>query len=308
MISRRSFIKVAAPFAVGFASITHGQTIVQRRKFNDDDLPAARAQLLNLINSERAKAGLSQLQLDELANKVATEHAQDMAKGHFLSHWGSDGRKPYHRFALAGGTDAVQENASAANNIQSLTPEGILDDLTDMHGSMMAEVPPTDGHRKTILYPFHTHVGFGLGFNGYNLRLDELFLARWVQLDPVPRETKPNSIVTIKGKMINPSHFLNEVDTFFEPFPSPPEIDWLRTPRAVSLPDEYTPLRPRAPHGTRYSDGSLGDFDWDRGGKFRAPVKLNKGPGIYTIVLFVRRVPSDKGFPGAQVCIESRES
>jgi uncharacterized protein YkwD len=308
MISRRSFIKVATPFVVGFPALANAQTTVQRRKFNDDDVPAAREQLLNLVNAERSKAGLSQLQLDDLANKVATEHAQDMAKGQFLSHWGSDGRKPYHRFALAGGTDAVQENASAATNIQSLTPEGIFEDLRDMHASMMAEVPPRDGHRKTILDPFHTHVGFGLGFNEYNLRLDELFLARYVRLDPIPREAKPDSIVSVQGRMLNPSHFLNEVDIFFEPLPTPPEIDWLRAPRAVSLPDGYTPLRPRALPGTKYSDGALGDFDWERGGKFRAPVKLSKGPGIYTIVLFVRRVPSDRGFPGAQVCIVSRES
>jgi len=308
MISRRSFIKVAAPFALGFPAITHVRTTVQRRKFNEADVPAAREQLLNLVNAERSKAGLSQLQLDDLANQVATGHAEDMAKGHFLSHWGSDGRKPYHRFGLAGGTDAVQENASAANNIQSLTPEGIFEDLRDMHASMMAEAPPTDGHRKTILYPFHTHVGFGLGFNGYNLRLDELFLSRWVHLDPVPREAKPDSVVTVQGKMLNASHFLNEVDIFFEPLPAPPEIDWLRTPRAVSLPDKYTPLRPRAPRGTKYSNGTFGDFDWEQGGKFRAPVKLNQGPGIYTIVLFVRRVPSDKGFPGGQVCILSRDS
>jgi uncharacterized protein YkwD len=308
MISRRSFIKVATPLVVGFPALAQAQTAVQRRKFNDDDLPAARAQLLDLINADRLKAGLSQLLLDDLANKVATGHAQDMARGQFLSHWGSDGRKPYHRFAFAGGTDAVQENASAATNIQSLTPEGIFEDLRDMHASMMAEVPPRDGHRKTILDPFHTHVGFGLGFNGYHLRLDELFLARYVLLDPIPREAKPDSIVVVQGRMINAKHFLNEVDVFFEPFPTPPEIDWLRTPRSVSLPADYKGLRPRALPGTRYSDGTSGDFDWEKSGRFRAPVTLNKGPGIYTIVLFVRRVPSDRGFPGAVVCIESRKS
>jgi len=308
MITRRSFIKVATPLVLGLPTIVCAQTPAPRRKFGDEDLPAAREQLLNSINADRTKAGLNQLQLDDLANKVATEHAQDMAKGHFLSHWGSDGLKPYHRFAFAGGIDAVQENASAANDIQSLTPAGIFEDLKDMHASMMAEVAPHDGHRKTILFPFHTHVGFGLGFNGYNLRLDELFLSRYVRLEPVPKEAKPNAIVALNGRLLNPSHFLNEVDTFFEPLPVRPEIDWLRTPRAVSLPEEYKPMRPKAPAGTWYADGSLGDFEWERGGKFKAMVKLNQGPGIYTIVLFVRRVPADKGFPGAQVCILCRDS
>ena len=308
MINRRSFIRIATPFAVSLPAIARAQTNIERRKFNDDDLPAAHELLLNLINTDRLKAGLSQLKLDDLANRVATEHAQDMARGRFLSHWGSDGRKPYQRFGFAGGTDAVQENASAASNIQSLTPAGIFEDLRDMHASMMAEVPPADGHRKTILYPFHTHVGFGLGFNGYHLRLDELFLSRYARLDPVPQEAKPYSTVMVGGRLLNPSHFLNEVDIFFEPFPVPPDIDWLRMPRSVSLPDGYTALRPKALRGTRYSDGSLGDFDWERGGKFRAPINLKNGAGIYTIVFFVRRVPSDKGFPGAQVCIISRES
>lgn len=306
MISRRSFLRCVSPLIVSWPVLARAQAPSPRRKFDHTDLPAARDFLLNLINADRAKAGLGALLLDDLANQVATGHAEDMAKGGFLSHWGADGRKPYHRFAFAGGTDAVQENASAATAIQSLYPEGILADLRDMHESMMAEVPPSDGHRKTILFPFHTHVGFGLGFNGYNLRLDELFLSRYVQLNPVPKEARPDTSLKIAGRLLNPSHFLHEVDIFFEPLPTPPEISWLHTPRSVSLPSEYRPLRPRAPAGTRYSDGTSGDFEWDRDGKFRATVKLNQGPGIYTIVMFVRRVFADKAFPGGQVCILCR--
>lgn len=306
MIARRSFIKIAAPFAFGFPAIVRSQSTGERRKFNDEDLPGAREFLLSLINGDRAKAGLNPLRLDDLANKVATDHARDMADGHFLSHWGRDGRKPYHRHSFAGGVEAVQENASAANNIQSLATAGVFGDLRDMHASMMSEVPPYDGHRKTILFPFHTHVGFGLALNGYNLRLDELFLSRYVQLDAFPRESAANSTVMLSGRLLNSTHFVQEIDVFFEPLPAPPEIDWLRIPRPVSLPDQYTPLRPKAPQGTKYSDGTSGDFEWDHAGKFRAPVKIKKEPGIYTIVIFVRRVPADKAFPGGQVCIITR--
>lgn len=308
MISRRRFLRVASPLIVGLPVLARAQTAPRRRKFDSSDLPAARELLLNLVNDERVRAGLNTLLLDDLANKVATEHAEDMARGQFLSHWGSDGRKPYQRFAFAGGTDSVQENASAATAIQSLYPEGIFEDLRDMHASMMAEVPPTDGHRKTILFPFHTHVGFGLGFNGYNLRLDELFLARYVRFDSFPKEVKPNSVVNVSGRLLNTRHFVNELDIFFEPLPTPPAIEWLRTARSVSLPNDYKPLRPRAPAGTKYSDGTSGDFEWDNNGKFQALVKLNQGPGIYTIVLFIRRVPADRGFPGGQISITCRES
>src|SRR6266699_4831118 len=152
-ISRRSFLKSAAPFGLGFLGIARGQTPVERGQFSADDVPKAREQLLAMVNEERSQAGLSKLQIDDLACKVARKHALDMAKGEFLSHWGSDGRKPYQRYSFAGGTDAVQENASSADNILSLAPAGVLKDLHDMHLSMLNEKPPNDGYCQTVLYP-----------------------------------------------------------------------------------------------------------------------------------------------------------
>jgi uncharacterized protein YkwD len=305
-IDRRSFLKAAAPSALGACALARAQIPIERGKFSDGDLPRAREQLLQMVNEERRSAGLSQLQLDELAGKVASVHALDMAKGGFLSHWGSDGRKFYHRYSFAGGTDAAQENASAAEFIQSVTPSAVVQDLRDMHATMSAEQPPDDGHRKTILFPFHTHVGFGIALQDHSLRLDELYLARYVRLDPVASRAKPKSTVVLTGNLLNPGHFLNQVDVFYEPLPSPPDLAWLKIPRPVSLPDLSVTLRPKAPDGTMYPDGRSGDYDWNRTGKFRVPAKLFKDePGIYTVVFWIRREPADKGFPGASVCILS---
>jgi hypothetical protein len=99
---------------------------------------------------------------------------------------------------------------------------------------------------------------------------------------------------------------MNQVDVFYEPLPTPPDLAWLGTPRPVSLPDLHVTLRPKALAGTNYPDGKRGDFDWIRDGKFRVPAGLFKGePGIYTIVFWIRRVPADKGFPAAEICILS---
>ena len=284
--------------------MARAQTLIERGRFTDEQLPLAREQLLNQLNAERSSAGLNELKLDDLACAVANQHARDMATGGFLSHWGSDGRKPYHRYSFAGGTAAIQENCSAAEGLSSISPVPVLNDLHDMHDSMLHETPPDDGHRKTILFPFHTHVGFGIALNSRSLRLDELYLARYVELDPIVAEAKPGSTIVLAGRLLNTRHFLTEVDVFYEPPPKPPDIFWLRVPRSVSLPADYVALRPRAPDGLTYTDGSHGDFEWRVDGRFRARVKLYKTePGIYTIVCMVRRVPSDKGFPGAQVCI-----
>src|SRR5438105_129817 len=304
IIDRRSFLTTATPFALSLPNMARAQTLMDSGRFTDEQLPLAREQLLNQLNAERSSAGLNELKLDDLACAVANQHARDMATGGFLSHWGSDGRKPYHRYSFAGGTAAIQENCSAAEGLPSISPVPVLNDLHDMHKSMLDETPPDDGHRKTILSPFHTHVGFGIALNSRSLRLDELYLARYVELDPIVTEAKPGSTIILSGRLLNTSHFLTEVDVFYEPLPKAPDIFWLRVPRSVSLPDDFVRLRPRAPDGLTYTDGGHGDFEWRGDGRFRARVKLHKTePGIYTIVCMVRRVPSDKGFPGAQVCI-----
>ena len=305
-LNRRAFVIRAMPFALSLPTVARAQVFIERGRFTDEQLPLARERLLQQVNADRAAANLNELKLDELACTVANEHARDMAAGGFLSHWGSNGRNPFHRYGLAGGTAAVQENCSAAEDIGSVSPASVFTDLHDMHHSMLSEKPPHDGHRRTILDPFHTHVGFGIALNSRSLRLDELYLARYVQLDPLTAEAKPGSTIRVSGRLLNASHFVNEIDVYYEPLPKPPDISWLRTPRSVSLPDDVVRLRPRV-EGMTYVDGKRGDFDWDHQGRFRAPVKLfRKEPGIYTIVCIVRRVPSDKGFAGGQVCVVSK--
>ena len=306
-LTRRSFVKATVVAGLGLRVVGRSQEIVERGAFSKNDISYACDGLLKLLNEERLSAGLNALEMDALACKVAADHADDMATGRFISHWGRDGRKPFHRYSFAGGTDAVQENAASAEDIESLAVPGVLNDLRDMHQSMLNETPPHDGHRKTILGPYHTHVGFGIALNGRSLRLDELYLARYVRLAPFMNISKPKSIVWLEGRLLNPQHFLNQVDVFYEPLPAPPSVDFLNTPRSVSLPDEHKTLRPKAPPGTRYTDGSSGDFEWGRDGKFKVKVKMFRDePGIYTALFWVRRTPTDKGFPGAEVCILSQ--
>ncbi len=301
--SRRTFIESAATALVALPSIVRAQTPIERGGFDERQFPLLREKLLNLVNDERAAAGLNQLALDELASRVGDAHAGDMAHGEFLAHWGSDGRNAYHRYSFAGGVDALQENVGSAESIQSLAPNSVIKDFLDMHLAMMAETPPNDGHRRTILDPHHTHVGFGLAYQVRSLRLDELYLARYLQFDTVPRKAKPKSTVVLTGKFMNKRHSLHEVDVCYEPLPKPPDIAWLRARRSLSLPSDYVLLRPKSPPGTYYTDGTTGDFD-SGDGRFRVPAFLSHGePGIYTIVFWITRHSNDRPFQAADVCI-----
>jgi uncharacterized protein YkwD len=310
MIDRRSFLITTTPLVLGLPALMRAQTLIERGRFDDEQLPLAREQLLKMVNTERAGAGLSQLKLDELACQVAGRHARDMVTGGFINHFGTNGLKPYHRYGLAGGTDALQENCSSAEGIGSVSPLRVLNDLHDMHQSMMDEVPPQDGHRKTILFAYHTHVGFGIALENRSLRLDELYLGRYLQFDPFVTRAKPKSSVILTGKHLTSNHFLFGVDVCFEPLTGSLSLEWLRqNPKSISLPDAFVHLRPKVPAGTTYTDGGTGDFDWKPAGNFRVRVSLSKGePGIYTLIFWLRKSPKDKGFVGAQACIESRES
>ncbi len=305
-IARRSFLQAAVPCLVCAAgkSIVKTQVLAERGQFGEGDLGWTREELLQLVNSERSAAGLNQLRLDELASRVANEHAQDMVRNNFLGHWGSDGRKPYQRYSFAGGVDAMQENVSAAYDIASVSPLRVFSDLRDMHAKMHNETPPHDGHRRAMLGPQHTHAGFGVARDGHNLRLVEIYLSRYLELSPFAQEVKRKTTVSLKGKLLSPKYALYEVDVFYEPLPRSPDIAWLRTPRPYSLPAEYIALRPKTPWPTTYLDGSTGDYEWTSSGTFRVPAKLSSAaPGIYTILFWIKRFPEDKMFPAAQVCL-----
>jgi len=302
-ISRRSFLKSAAPFALGLRTIARGQTPFERGRFSEDDLPMAREQLLRTVNEERSQAGLSKLELDGLACNVAGDHALDMAKGEFLSHWGSDGRKPYQRYSFAGGTDAVQENASSADDILSLTPAGVLKDLHDMHLSMLNEKPPNDGHRRTILFPAHTHVGFGIALRGFHLRLAELYVAKYVRVDPIPQRVKSKQSVLFSGRVLNQQNELVGVEVYYEPLPTPPQIEWLRVERSYGMPDERESFQPRLPAGVHYSDGTAGEIEMLAGGNFRVRLPLSKIPGINTIMVWLSKGENGVPFPASQICV-----
>jgi uncharacterized protein YkwD len=302
-IDRRSFLKTVTPLALGVWITARAQVLIERGRFGETDVPLARQQLLELVNDERQAAGLSRLELDDLACQVANEHALDMAKAEFLSHWGTDGLKPYQRYSFAGGTDAVQENVSSADGIQSLTSSGVLRDLRDMHQSMIDEVPPDNGHRKTILFPRHTHVGFGIAMEGRHVRLDELYLSRYVKIEPLPRQARTKTTIVLRGQL-NLKHFLNGVEVFYEPLPLPPNISWLRQRRSYGMPEGPTDkLFPRLPDRLFYPDGGKGSIEIDSSNKFHVRVRLAKQPGINTLVVWIKTGLPGIAFPATQICI-----
>ncbi|HEX3228229.1 MAG TPA: CAP domain-containing protein [Pyrinomonadaceae bacterium] len=272
-----------------------------------EDINALRAKLLDEVNRERAQDGLSSLRLDRLANDVAQLHATEMAENNFLNHWGLDGRKPYHRYAFAGGTDATAENDAAADYSAPFASDDFADAPLRMHKAMYSEVPPNDGHRQTILTPEHTHVGFGLATEGLHVRLCEVYVSRYVNIDPYPTVKPPQSRFVLSGRLLDPKYSLEGIDIFYERLPSRPTRSWLETPRPYGLPENPTAsLYLKLPPNKMYDDGTSGTIEIVRPGAFRAPIELSrKEPGIYTLVVWLARSETAKLFPATHVCVRA---
>jgi len=257
-----------------------------------------------MINEERALASVPPVSIDELANRVATAHALDMAQKNFASHWGSDGFKPYQRYSFAGGTHATEENISSANNTWSMRPAALKQDVAYLHVRLYSEAAPNDGHRKTILSPYNTHVGFGIAVQELRLRVVELFVARHLEIAELKRQAKPGAKLDFSGRVITPEHKLVQIEVLYEPLPVPPELSWLRTIRPYSLPEDAITLRLRLPKPSRYFDGSSGVIESD-GRNFRTKIPLFRSePGIYTIICWVRK-GSEKAFIATEVCVKA---
>ncbi len=131
---------------------------------------------LSLINKSREEHGLKPLGLDPTLNELSQTHANDSAthyddasnesrRATYIVHLSSDGRTLGDRARDQGITNASRFGENVGLRYRSDFADVhavIMEGLTFMHDSMMAEVPPDDGHRVTILRPEYTHVGIGL--------------------------------------------------------------------------------------------------------------------------------------------------
>jgi len=303
--SRRNFLKSSAALAFCYSA---GDVPRLLAHITDDEktLNQLRNNLLQMVNEERAVSKLSPVATDALATEVATKHAREMAQHKYVSHWNREGLKPYQRYSLANGFHATQENISAADNTWSSELKDLIQDTSYLHLRLYNETPPNDGHRKAILAPQHTHVGFGIAVDELRLRVVELFVAKYVELVSQPQKGKPGETIYLKGKLLKWYYTLTLVEVFYEPLPRKLDVEALNQSRNYSLPAESVNLRPRLQPPYQYADRLPGVIEVDPDGSFRAPVTLFKNsPGSYTIVCWVKLRGSAKAFPATEICIRA---
>jgi hypothetical protein len=158
-MSRVLTIFILAAFAIS----------AQARQFD----PTAEQEMVRLVNAERAKSGLSPLQVDDRLTRIAREHSLLMAAKHGLSHQFPGEPDLRHRIVPTGFRfDFSGENVAFDA------------DAPRAHRSLMNSPP----HRANILRPQFSTIGIGVVRSGNQIYVTEDFAHRLQELSPSQAE------------------------------------------------------------------------------------------------------------------------
>ena len=234
-------------------------------------------------------------------NAAAQIHAQDMFDNYFLSHWGTDGLKPYMRYTIAGGTNYEEENSAYSGwydrsvdpgHYAPIDPKAELKQLE--YQMMYDDAGSNWGHRDNILNEWHKRVNIGIAYDTRRLTLVEQFEGDYIQFTGLP--ALDNGLLSLSGNVTLGA--LDSVAVFYDPLPQPMmQSDLLNGPRSYSLGTRAATIIPRPPPGYYYSqlpDDAVQASIWEVNGStftVRADIKAileQRGSAVYTIVVWTK--------------------
>ncbi len=166
------------------------------------------AYALLLINSDRQASNVANVTLSSVAS--AQQHAEDMLRNDYFSHWDANGYKPYVRYTLAGGKGAVNENIAVQSG-SSIDPKVAIKDL---EWNMLNDDAESNwGHKANILNAFHNKVNIGIAYNAHCLYLVQDFeddYVNWTNL------TTSNGEAFFSGTFNAPGLTVEQVDIYYD--------------------------------------------------------------------------------------------
>ena len=187
---------------------------------------------LDAINSHRMSMGREPVQLSD--NMAAQIHAQDVLEQLTISHYMSNGEKPYMTYSLTGGTGYVAQNVAFGGYDRPEQCSGYVlctridpsADIRDHHNGMMFDDVHADwGHRDNILDPHHTHVSIGVAYTDYTLAFVQNFEARHIDRTSVtgisasPISLDGTGRIKVTGR-IDAGLDVHSIDVYYDPLPS----------------------------------------------------------------------------------------
>ena len=269
----------------------------------DETRFALREEFLRLINRDRKQFGLQPVQLDPFSSSVADAYCRDQIRNGTTGHFTTDGQAPYMRYSFAGGNDGLSENAAAWSATYNFGDRALYEMMRRSEDAMMREVAPHDGHRRTILDPYATQVGIGLAWDGGEFRLTQEFIRHYVDWKrPLPRTATISDQVLCSGQPVH-GYQIDAITVHHESLPQSIAAVTANAMTSYGLPETRRQFLPRLRFGEYYADGSRGDFPIQRSGSFAFVVPFSDGPGVYTVVVWVREHGAREAIAASNVSV-----
>lgn len=196
------------------------------------------AYALELINYERQRRALGNLQHNHLAQKMADEQIRDLAERGVVSHNNSKGDNPDRRYTLLGGVDAVNETLAILNtaelNTSHLCKAAVAKSLKQL---LMQQ-----DDREALLAPEATHIGFAIEPMNQGAQIIsciEIVTNRGT-IEHVPKTARVGDKIEVQGTIAKPYVFERitlawegvsdlppQEDNSSEPLPYFPPLDFV---------------------------------------------------------------------------------
>ncbi|MFE6175445.1 CAP domain-containing protein [Streptomyces sp. NPDC056464] len=147
-----AFTHAALAYVTGGRSGDTYWTALWARPLTPGDLSRTAAEVVELTNRERTRAGLHPLAIDPTLATAARAYSTDMAVRAFYSHTSPEGTQPWDRAAAAGSRmRTIGENIACGQRSPAEVVEGWMN---------------SPGHRANILKRDFTHIGIGFAGGG----------------------------------------------------------------------------------------------------------------------------------------------
>jgi uncharacterized protein YkwD len=151
---------------------------------------------LRKINEDRSRFNIPAVKLSN--NTAAQLQAEDMLRSRLISHYTSDGMKPYMKYTIFGGKGYVAQNVGydGFNNLQTniinrckigvyicapIDPIKSIDELE--YNMMHYDSIFYWSHRNNILDKHHTHVSIGIAYDKYSFAFVQNFENNYIEFD-----------------------------------------------------------------------------------------------------------------------------
>lgn len=178
------------------------------------------AYALKLVNDDREKNGLKPVSLGNIPS--AQNHADDLLRNNYFSHWNTSGVKPYVTYTKMGGKGEVGENISyeysycpTSNCIENtFDPYSVMQQQE--YQMMNNDSSSNWDHRAEILDPNHTQVNFGIAYDQnrfYFVQNFETNIVTWNLLQMVGKQLEIDAILPL-------GYSFDSISVFSDPNPT----------------------------------------------------------------------------------------